>query len=388
MNIKYQLVILGKESQFRDSLLESINTNIKKLGIKSNSFKVINEDNFSTEYKGNAPIFCIYFGSEDIKDEDVGFLKTLISASVSILPIVENLNKYKELTPVLLHPINGKELTKEEEINSIASIALEGLGLLRATRKIFISYRRDESKSVAIQLFEKLESVGFNVFLDTHSVPKAHNFQEELWHQMTDSDVVIMLDTPNFRESEWTTQELAEANSMSIGILQVIWANHERKDDTKLSIPLMLNKLDFINNIYDDANNSKLNSDILDLIVQNVESLRARTIASRRSKIISEFKAYADNLDIKMHLRYDNKIVVSREESYCVLIPYIGVPQSKIFHEAELFKQTLDPSTKVNLLYDKRNIRKNWIDHLDWLNCNLPINSLSITDTELWLKKN
>lgn len=50
------------------------------------------------------------------------------------------------------------------EEDRIVNIALESFELLNNTRKIFISYKRNESTSVAIQLFEALEAHNFDVF--------------------------------------------------------------------------------------------------------------------------------------------------------------------------------------------------------------------------------
>jgi hypothetical protein len=44
-------------------------------------------------------------------------------------------------------------------------------------------------------------------------VPCGVDFQSTLWHRMADSDVVILLDTPDFRTSHWTQRELSQANT-------------------------------------------------------------------------------------------------------------------------------------------------------------------------------
>jgi len=41
---------------------------------------------------------------------------------------------------------------------------------LPAQRRVFVSYRRNESRDAAVQLFEELSARQFDVFLDTHSV--------------------------------------------------------------------------------------------------------------------------------------------------------------------------------------------------------------------------
>jgi hypothetical protein len=105
----------------------------------------------------------------------------------------------------------------------MVSVAFENFRLLRSERRLFISYRRVESQGIAIQLYEALDALGFDVFLDTHGVPPATDFQSVLWHRLADSDVVVLLDTPDFRTSRWTVQELARANATSLQILHLLW---------------------------------------------------------------------------------------------------------------------------------------------------------------------
>src|SRR5690606_38654447 len=104
----------------------------------------------------------------------------------------------------------------------------------------FISYKRSESSIVAIQLYELLEKNNFDVFLDTHSVDKGEDFQEELWHRMTDSDVILMLNTDGFLKSEWCNKEMEKAHIKRIGIVHLIWPECTFEDFAYLSESIQL----------------------------------------------------------------------------------------------------------------------------------------------------
>jgi hypothetical protein len=227
MTVKYQLIYIGNSSPFLNKILDSFFNRIDELGMKRDLVSVINPTNFSIEYKRNAPKYCLYFGDSSGNFKDTAILQTLIEDDALILPIVPDINSFLKCVPKELANINGIELTKEQEIDKLVSSILEGLSLLRLSRRLFISYKRDESSRVAIQLYEQLEKAGFDVFLDTHSIRPGEEFQNELWHRLADTDVVVLLNTPNFLKSQWTTEELAKANSMSIGIVQLIWPTHK-----------------------------------------------------------------------------------------------------------------------------------------------------------------
>lgn len=389
MTTKYQLIKIGDNNHFYSEVLDTLYRHTAELGLPKESIIEIDENNFQTEYKGNAPTFCLYFGNASGSFKNLDILEILINDANLILPIVSNLEKFSSQIPKELYDVNGFELASGNDIEKLVSCILEGLSLLRLSRRLFISYKRDESSTVAIQLFEQLEKNGFDVFLDTHSIRPGEPFQEELWHRMADTDVVVLLNTPGFLNSNWTTQELAKANSMSIGILQIIWPSHIPERDAELSIPLQLNDSDFGNNIFKKAT-SYLNTNAISNIVNQVESLRARSLASRQDNIITEFIASSHKVGKKADLQSEKFMTVKQSDGKeLVIIPTVGVPQAFTYNQSEELVARIK-SKKVAgayLLFDHRNIREKWLNHLAWLDNYLPIKTIKIVDAEKWLSK-
>lgn len=388
MTTKYQIIKIGNDNPFYSNTMDVLYHHITELGLLKESIIEINENNFQTAYKGNAPTFCLYFGDDSGFFKNIDLLKILIKDANLILPITSDLNRFSSQIPKELENINGFELATNNDVEKLVSCILEGLSLLRLSRRLFISYKRDESSTVAIQLFEQLEKNGFDVFLDTHSIRPGEPFQEELWHRMADTDVVVLLNTPGFLNSNWTTQELAKANSMSIGILQVIWPSHTLERDAELSIPLQLGDSDFSNNIHTPT--SSLTSKTISNIVNQVESLRARSLASRQDNIITEFIASSNRVGKKADLQSEKFITVKQSDGKeLVIIPTVGVPQAFTYNQSEELVARIK-SKKVAgafLLFDHRNIREKWLTHLAWLDNYLPIKTIKIVDAEKWLSK-
>lgn len=388
---KYQIVCLGSPNIYKAEILETLLQRIKDLGLKNDSIVVIDENNFDREYKLNAPAFGLYFGDENSDFRDLDKLQVLISKAILILPIVSDLTHFTVQMPGELKNVNGTCLNGTEGVEGIVSCILEGFGLLRASRKLFISYKRDESSSVAIQLFEQLEKNGFDVFLDTHSIRPGEQFQDELWHRMTDSDVIVVLNTPNFLKSNWCEQELAEANSKSIGILQLIWPGHVLEDMAKLSIPIQLSDTDFVKSVVGDPIESRLTEETMSKIVQTVESLRARSLASRQNNLISEFVSASNKLKLDITL-HPEQIITQRMANGKdrVFIPTVGIPQSFTYHHSEDLSMRVKKNEidSVFLLYDHRSIRDKWLNHMKWLDGQLKVKSTKIVGIEEWLLKN
>lgn len=388
MKIKYQIIKIGVDNLFYKEVLDTLYHHIEELGLAKESILEIDESNFHSDYKGNAPTFCLYFGGGSGSFKNIDLLEILIKDANLILPVVSNLGKFSSQIPKELANVNGLELASRNDIEKLVSSILEGLGLLRLSRRLFISYKRDESSTVAIQLYEQLEKNGFDVFLDTHSIRPGEPFQEELWHRMADTDVVVLLNTPGFLNSNWTTQELAKANSMSIGILQVIWPSHKLERDAELSIPLQLCNSDFGNNIFKKTT-SYLNPNTITKITSQVESLRARSLASRQDNIITEFIASSNRVGKKADLQSEKFITIQRSDGKeLVIIPTVGVPQAFTYNQSEELVARIKSKNVAGayLLFDHRNIREKWIEHLDWLDNYLPVKTIKVVKAEEWLK--
>ena len=389
MKYKYQLIILGtREYPIVEEILNQIETKITDLKLPKNILNIINRDNIGTEYVGNQPAFSIYFGDKEGKFNDLDITKKLIEDGTMILPIFYT--DFPKEIPKILENQNGIQFDNNE-LDRIANIVLQAFELLRNTRKVFISYKRSESTSVAIQMYEALESHNFDVFLDTHSIEKGEPFQDELWHRMTDCDVILLLNTPGFLESHWCKEELAVAGSKQIGIVQLIWPNHTIESISHLSFPLKLESSDFEKGIYNNKDSSKLNNTKIREIVQQVESVRARNLASRQDNLITDFINIAKQCGRNITVQPERFVTEELSGKNIIYIPTIGIPQSTDCQSAEIRHEfEKDPNnTCIRLIYDDLRIRDKWLKHLDWLNNNFKkdIHTLKKQDFEKWLQQ-
>ena len=384
MDATYQLIFLGATSSLQSEIELVFLTHTSELGLGREHISIINSADFDAEYRANAPTFCIYFGADSVIHPDIAMVDRLLVAAKIVLPVVDDLAAFSRQIPPKLQVINGFELKNRGQIEALVGIALENLSLLRLSRRLFISYKRDESTAVAIQLFERLEKAGFDVFLDTHSIRPGEPFQEELWQRLADTDVVVLLNTPNFLVSHWTEEELAKANTMSIGILQLIWPTHDQERYAELTIAEQLSDADFGNASY-TTQQSYLTPDCLDRIVQLAESLRARSLAARQTNMINEFSISAANLGIPVSVQPGKFLLVDRGPGrQLIVLPTVGVPQAFTYYQSEELVKTIRTNavSGVYLLYDHMNIRDKWVKHLDWLDQYLEIKTLKLLETE------
>jgi hypothetical protein len=182
------------------------------------------------------PAAAVFFGAINAPVSNV---EILLRRGIPVLPVVSDFDKVQEEIPSVLRPLNCLVLSVES-VQRIASALLECVGLLPRQRRVFISYRRDKARQAALQLFDAFSARLFDVFLDTHGIAPAEDFQAMLWHRLCDSDVLVMLDTPNYFGSRWTSAEFGRALAKGISVLRMEWPDSTPSPRTGTTIPIEL----------------------------------------------------------------------------------------------------------------------------------------------------
>jgi DNA polymerase IIIc chi subunit len=386
MKYKYQLILLGDNQALFKDLKIAIAKKFDELKLIQDLLKIITKENIS-EYSGAEPAYVIYSGHRNTLDVETSDI--LASQKLDgniILPIFKN--DFTNEMPDIIRSLNG--LRHDNNISKICNLVLEGFELLRSSRKIFISYKRSESSNIAVQLYEALEANNFDVFLDTHSVDKGEEFQEELWHRMTDCDLIVMLNTKGFLESEWCNKELEKAHIKRIGIVHLLWPDCDFSRFAQLAHSMKLQNSDFDTPLFADLTKGRLKQPVIKDVVNLVEEARARNLASRQDSLITEFIQAGNNNNIELNLQFSRYITQELSTGKrIVYIPTVGVPQSINCQNSQnlikrIEKQEID---SIHLIYDDLSIRNYWLNHLDWLNKRLEIQTIKKQDLNSWFKK-
>lgn len=339
-------------------------------------------------YDSRKPTFAYYFGKQDHRDKDLEALQKLMGNGDAVFPIFFTDGQFQQEIPAVLHSINGKLYT-DGLLDSIVNVAFEELRLLRKIRRVFISYKRSDSAAIANQLYDVLSRHQFDVFLDTYSIRGAADFQAELHHRITDSDVLIQLNSPNFMDSDWCKEEISEANARQVGVLQLNWPEVDSGAANQLCTIRNI-KTEFFNNGNQIGDDATLKADVLEDIAMAVEALRARNIAARQDGLTAEFVKEAERQG-RAIVKEPMFLVEQRQNGKLwYYIPIIGVPQSMDCYESqEMLKQWLPKDKmpeKVSLIYDDMRILPKWIAHLDWMREYLIVKTIKKQEFELWLK--
>lgn len=359
--VLYQLALYGKPSDQHVADIEAcLNSIIEPFGMRLGV-----EIGWSVNPAGlithqMVPTAVAYFANDIYSDADVG---ALLAEGVAIVPVASAQSRIRVELPAPLQPLNCLTL-KEDGALRIASALLECVGLLPRQRRVFLSYKRDEARQAALQLFDSLSEKVIDVFLDTHGILPGEDFQGVLWHKLCDSDVLVMLDTPSYFDSRWTTAEYGRALAKGISILRVGWpgVNASRRAGTAAKMELSASDVDSVTGQLSDA--------ALARIAAQIEVVRGRSTAVRRLNLFTSLKRDIECIGGSVSgTGLHNAIHIALPDGTSVVAyPAVGVPTSVTLNDA------MDHAAgqQVAIVFDHFGLQPRWLDHLTWLGKNIP----------------
>jgi hypothetical protein len=303
----------------------------------------------------SASVVVVMGGADSVNIALEGVYDT---SRIPAIPVASTAKAVANEIPPALRPLNCAFLDTEGASDRIASSILACVGLLPQQRRTFLSYRREASTPVAVQLFEALSERQFDVFLDTHSINVAETFQEALWHQLCDADVLVMLETDGYFASRWTAAEYGRALAKCIGVVRVTWpdATPNAITGTASRVELLAEEL---------RPDGTLEPAAVDRILLQVEQMRVLSHAVRHRSLVDNFgeavtliggrvTAVGPHRSMHVELATGEALLVQ---------PMIGVPTSVTLHDAIERAGPLEAA----ILFDHLGIRPSWLAHLDWL---------------------
>lgn len=372
----YQLLLLGSDGGLRTVLKSLVSLRLVELGQDPTAVQFLDEGSAASR-DPRAPLMVVFFGSRD-HVADTPLIDDLIRQSATIAPLASSVTQVHVEIPLQLRHVNVLELgVNQRGVERVVNLVFETFRLLRRERKLFISYRRVDAQPLANRLYDSLDAHGFDVFIDTRSVPPAVDFQSELWHRMSDSDVVVLIDTPGFRQSRWTTEELAKANATNIQILHLLWPGQPEDESSSFSHFVRLTYTDFWSIL--PARGRFVRKRTLTRICDDAERLRARAIAARNRYLVDNFCQAARDCGMTPAVQPEQWILLDAGDKSLAVVPATGVPTSS--HMNEIFDAVANSAAKdrdIWIIYDNRGVLDSWIAHLDWLDTHLPLRTIQM----------
>lgn len=390
MEARYQVVLLQPEpadpaaSEVQAVLRATIERRVDDLGLDHATHITFLEASTVRNLDPRGPATAVYFGFTPADLQTIAAIDYLSARSIAILPLVPHIEGYTSQVPLQLKPINGVEAkTSDPAHDEIATRVLEELRLIRQRRAAFISYKRNESSGVAHQLFHRLAERAYRVFLDVHGVLGGEDVQGKLWDQMNDADILILLRTQTAFASDWVQLEIARAQNLGLGILQVLWPGTTSIVGATLADPVLLEEYDYDASDHMAAGGRLLPA-ALERLVNSAEVSRARSLAARRTRVVNEFQRAAEQRGFRVRIQPVGYVEAENSTTRVTVFPIVGHPDTTAIHDAAETALPAAPgvSTRRAILYDSLGIWQQRTQHLSWLNRHLPVPAVATVDVE------
>ncbi|UAN02012.1 toll/interleukin-1 receptor domain-containing protein [Achromobacter mucicolens] len=352
----YSIAVLGKPTKAQRKILErQIITATSRFRLDADDIDLVfDPELFEPSSRSSAA--AIFFGGRGSVSIDIS--QTLDVRTIPVLPVASRQEAVGKEIPDGLRGLNCVFYEGPGGSERVFAALLECLGMLPRQRRVFLSYKRDESSALALQLFAELSARQYEVFLDTHSISTGVDFQESLWHSLCDVDVMLMLDSPNYFESRWTSAEYGRALAKGIGVLRVQWPEAQPSSVTGTSSLIQLAVADF------NAAGS-LQADALDAVCDKLEDFRSLAHATRHFSIVgavedavAKIRGHVEGMDgyraMQIRLRSGKRLVIQ---------PTVGIPT------AVTLQQALERAGNIEsaIVYDHVGIKPSWLAHMGWL---------------------
>lgn len=340
----YQIVLLGTPFE--------VNELVKLLNVEYPEIGFVEPNEVNSRY----PVLYLYYAQtaadRDVKDSA---LLSRLCNDCTILPVVKDIRMFNKIVPKEIASINGFELLNTDQLSGLKNFILRYFRLIHGTRKVFISYRRTDTRRLAYALYHNLVDLGYLPFLDTCSIDYGRKFQEELKHELADCEVFVYLNSPHYMESPYTQEELRVAQQLNVGIVQVLVGN-VMENKTVVSQEVVRVFCQYLDNCQE--------------IVNAISRKCASSFAFKRKALLDTLRSVKPAGVWKPLLGvYD-----TGKKMYYV---YTAMPHSPIMHEVHQIKNSYGWND-CDVVYNGAFCKASWVDHLDWLNKFLDVKSIDV----------
>lgn len=384
-NPEFAVLTIGdRDDPLSRALIDDLTTRTAGLGSASERIDFLPQGaqgGIHDDSRAAAVVFC---RGETTPEEDQA-ITWCRERRVPILPVVEDLTRFTALAPASLSAYNGFPLADGLDVGELTGLVLETLGLQRSKRKVFISYARKDSAEVAHQLHEAFTARWYRVFQDTVSIRPGAVFQEELMQELSDSDVMVLLNSPSVATRPYVQAEIAFADQAGVGGVEVVWPGVRRLREAAFFMPVDLANAGMTPG-GSGAAVDRLTDDGVRTILRTAANIRTEVQAYREHKILRHIDAHVTRRRWRAVLHPGRFITLHHTDGRQLLFDLaLGLPTSQDMQRASTTPRHPLPSDATpRMLYEPLGITNQQADHLAFLRERLGLDLLDYRRADEW----
>ena len=382
----YNVYIFGNtETNFVKSFTAELVDRFKDFGLREQEhFNIVKAPKKIDLNTSSELSVGIWLGDGNNYDTQQKCAEKLLAQGCTVYPVVSDLSLVATSLPNFLQRFNAME----ESNTHLSAEVLSSFNLIRKKRKIFISYKRDEASGLANQLFERLSHAGYAPFLDTASISKGADFQADLFEELSDVDLVILLYTKTALKSQWVKEEMLKAQAHGISVLQLICPDAANSSHAFFNVEIKLKDSDFDTKAF--SRRSALIKTSFEKVMLEIEKQRIVSIASRKNRVTKELLALIEERDLVPTIQFNGSVDISNNsnEVLATVVPQIGLPDTaSIYKRVRSCEANNKEQSIVRIAYDELSIGDELYDILNWLNSISELKTTPMGKLNNWLAK-
>jgi hypothetical protein len=345
------LIILG-EDEPRRRLGEAVAEAVKRrvgpgvLDIRDSLGPIVDDPASDAPHR-----VAVWVGKEDA---DLQSLEYAIAASLPILPVAVD-RDFRAL-PALLSALNASVFG--EDLAPLVEVVLRMLGLSERERRVFVSYRRDDTTPLADQLRHALLDRGFDVFIDRFSIEPGEDVQRRIDIELGDKAFVLVLESPTMHESKWIQHEITYAVQHGLALHSLMVpgvAQHQQiaeLDGRRESIGLV---------------NGTLPADALEDVCLRLEVVHASRLRRHREQMVDALRTWLVEAGFDARVGHDWTVVAERDDERRLYLITPRAPTAADLYAAHLARVRLDPDATGVVAHNPRDLDADLVALNSWV---------------------
>jgi hypothetical protein len=273
-------------------------------------------------------------------------LEHAIAASLPILPVAID-GDYRSL-PKLLGALNASRL--EDDLTALVEVVLRMLGLSERERRVFISYRRDDTTPLADQLRHALLDRGFDVFIDRFSIEPGDDVQRRIDIELGDKAFVLVLESPTMKRSPWILHEIDYALHHRLS-LQSVMVPGVTEDERFADLADYREPLDVR-----DYDGDVLKREKLEELCRKIEVEHASRLRRHREEMLKTLTDWLTGAGYDAHVGKDWTVVATRGTIRQVFLVTPRAPTAADLYQAHLARAAHDPRPMAVVAHSPRDL--------------------------------